>query len=120
MGLFDNKDYERMIGRLEGVIEHLKEENSFLRKQLERTQEALIAKESPVAYEHQKADEAAGEERELDPEEQRRNKIEKDIYKRHLTNIENPLFSDVDDMMDMLRRNLGIPESESLHNNEES
>ena len=120
MGLFDKAEFAQQIGRLEGMIEHLREENQFLRKQLERTQEALIAKESPTAYMHQKADEAKGEERPISPEEARRNQIEKDIYKRHLTNIEAPLFDDAEDMMDQLRRSMGVPESQPLHNNEES
>ena len=39
-----------LIAKKEAEVEHLREENKFLRGQVEKLQEALYAKESPVAY----------------------------------------------------------------------
>lgn len=95
------------------------------KRQLQHTQEALIAKESPEAYRDQKY--YAEQQRIEAPttqqlENQKQQARRADIAGRYITEMESPLFKDADDMIQMLTRATSVPlaETHSLHGNEES
>ena len=50
-----------LIAQKEAELEHLRQENAWLREKIDKLQDALIAKESPVAYQHMQMDKAAAE-----------------------------------------------------------
>ncbi len=124
MGLFDGDKKvaeAAAIARLETIVEHLTQENQYLREQVSKLQEALFAKESPVAYQHMKMDEAAANfDDGLTPEQrERRNKVA-EVTKKWVQQLEAPLFEDADDMVSALSKQIGAPEPSSLHDNSES
>lgn len=108
--------------RLEAEVEHLRDENAFLRRNVEKLQEALYAKESPLAYEQMKMDEAAlgtpydG----FSEEEIERRKREAEITKQYLASLEEPMFRSAEDMVSKLTKVMGAPVPTSIHENEES
>lgn len=90
------------VAVLEAQVESLKEEITFLRKQNERLQEALVAKESPVAYRTMKEDEAAltntaAPER-LDPK----------LITKFMAQREGALFGEVEDLISALGQLGGV------------
>lgn len=123
--MFDGKSKEALKEQLikqEAQVDHLVKENEFLRGQVDKLQQALIAKESPVAYHHQKMDEAALNSPEVlpTPEEIHEQKVRRETYQKWMENLEGPLFEDADEMVAALTRQIGVPEHESLHGNDES
>lgn len=130
MGLFDGDakaELAAKIASLEAHIEHYKDENAFLRGQVSKLQEALYAKESPVAYDQMRMDRMAAEYEDpsdqLSEQEIERRRKKMDLTRRYIQSIEEPLFSDAEDMIEKLTR-IGTPGSPltggSLHGNDES
>lgn len=83
---------------------------------LDRAYEALTAKEAPEAYRDRKI---AEPQRELTPEERRMRALA-EANRQLLTETENDLFKDADDMISTLQRVLGGPTLKSLHEDDES
>lgn len=111
------------LAKLEAQVEHLKEENQFLRGSVTKLQEALYAKESPVAYQAMKADEAALDwtPNEMTKEELEKKKLEREMTERWLREIEREnWFDDGDDLIASLSQMIGAPVPESMHENDES
>ena len=96
------------------------QEVKVLREQVLRLQEALISKEAPQAYEQLVID--------RDPEVEQKaaawSKIEEEnkMIGQYLEQIEKPLFSSGEDLIEALAETMGAPEigKASLHSNEES
>lgn len=107
---------------LRGEIKALHSQVEFLQDMLRKTQDALIAKEAPEAYQDQKAAAEAARpvsEEQAAQREQVRQKMALD--KKWLEELEAPLFKDADDMQSMLLGILNKPaESRSVHDNLES
>jgi len=128
VGFFDGDKKAELaahVSRLETQVDHFKEENGFLRKQVEKLQEALFAKESPVAYQQMKMDEAAMEAPSMptmSEEELHKRKIEREVMQRHITDLEagRPLFADAEEMESALIKMIGSPQTEPIHDNTES
>lgn len=129
MGVFGNgklgealEEVAKLKGRIE-FLEHQKEaleaHNENLLNMIEKLQDALIAKESPAAFDQMQADKAV-ERNPLTEEEKKRLHIEHETYNWMAAQEEKPLFDGADDMVDRLRTILGTPEPESLHGNDES
>jgi hypothetical protein len=121
----ENAVQKREIELLREQIGELKQDRLELKGQLQSTQEALIAKESPEAYRDQKyeADLAAAEEpTEAEQEASRLQRKRAEIAGRYLVEMESDLFKSPDDMIQILTRGTGAPLSEtaSLHGNDES
>ena len=117
----ENAGMKREIELLRDQIADLKENRSELIKQLKATQEALIAKESPDAYQEILAARAA--DKQITPEEIKERELQKKqiaIANAYINSMEDPLFKDKDDMESMLSRAVGIPELKSVHENGES
>lgn len=93
-------------------IEELKDERNNLRVRLDKAFDALVAKEAPAAYADNKADESeiAKTPEEIEKEERLR-KIAK-TNAQLLNEIEQPLFTDVDDMQAILIGKLGVPKGQ--------
>jgi hypothetical protein len=107
---------DKKVSELEA---HLLQENADLKKQVERLQEALIAKESPIAYAQMRMDQANAEDP-VDLEERERIKERNEFARRYAARIEEPFFIDADDMISKLSQVIGVPTPKSLHGNEES
>jgi len=110
-------------------ISELKEEIKELKHSLRYTQEALVAKESPEAYRDRKYEQDLAEaelnQKELTSEQidQRKERAARaDIAARYLHEMEKPLFTSAEDMIQQLTRSVGLPmvKTESLHGNSES
>ncbi len=130
MGLFKNKDEAiSRLGNLEGKIdiyEKLIEEQrstiEHLREQINRTQEALIATQHPIAYRHLKDDEAAAQAPEIPEVFSAESRQRKDWQDKYLDSLEGPIFNSADEMIETLKM-VGAPktiEPKSLHGNSES
>ena len=105
MGLFGKDKDNPIIASLEMQLASLKEEITFLRKQNERLQEALVAKESPLAYQTMKADEAM-----LNAPD-KSDKLQPNIVHEFLSRREGALFDDVEDLISALGQLSGkVPE----------
>lgn len=105
MGLFDNKDLVQAVresAKLEAMVETQRNEIEFLRKQVLKLQEALYAKESPVAYNQMKLDEVMADEIPQDPEEKQRLKSERDFYSKYAVEQERPLFETREELESVL------------------
>lgn len=107
---------DRKVSDLEA---RLIEENDRLIKQVERLQEALVAKESPIAYAQMRMDQANADNPD-DLEERQRMKERNEFARRYAASIEEPFFVDADDMIAKLSGIVGMPTPKSLHDNEES
>jgi hypothetical protein len=113
----------------ERVIE-LKEEKLALVKQLVNTQEALVAKEAPEAWRDQKyMEEQALIMANADPEKEKEQaeakrlmELKANTTSNYLRGMEESLFVDADDMIEMFTRAAGVPvlDNHSLHGNDES
>ena len=110
------------IARRDAECEHLRDEVAFLRSQVLKLQEALYAKESPVAYQQMKMDEATAEapNHGLPEEEVERRMKEAEITRKYVNSLEDPMFKDAEDMVARLTQNVGAPVPESVHGNDES
>lgn len=98
--------------------EFLLKENESLKKQIERLQEALIAKESPVAYQQMQVDKLDYESEV--PEDLTKLKEEAEFIRRAAIAQEQPFFADAEDMVSKLSAIVGINPPDSIHDNEES
>jgi len=121
----ENASLKREIELLrERAIEY-KEEIAELKKQLHYTQDALVAKESPEAYRDKKWEQDQAALEEITPEQKkRREEMVKraQIASQYIAEMEKPLFKDPEDMIEQLRRQLGVPmmDTAPLHENSES
>ena len=123
MALGDKKaNFAAEIARREAECEHLRDEVAFLRKQVTNLQEALYAKESPVAYNQMKLDEYMLNAPDHGPseEEMERKRKEAEITQQYINGLEGPMFADGDDMVARLTQNIGAPIPQSVHGNDES
>lgn len=104
----------------QALYEQAREDIKELREQVSKLQDALIAKESPRAYEQLVT--------ERDPEADKKREVwatveeENRLVGRYLEELEKPLFRDGEDLSEALAGMIGAPElgKESLHSNEES
>lgn len=108
--MFSNK----YIKFLEKDIEEKKAEIKMLQEQINKLQAALVARESPWAYEHFEKPRPEGEEK--------KNKFvdEQRIMREYAQAVEGPLFTSPDEMLESLGSVLGPPRSKSIHGNSES
>ena len=110
------------LAELKGENRALNSQVAFLQEQLRKTQDALVAKESPMAYQDQKDAEAAAQplsEEARAYQDKMRKQAELD--RKLLQEMEQPLFKNAEDMQTMLLGVLNRPsESRSLHNDGES
>jgi hypothetical protein len=120
--LAENVGMKKEIELLREFMEIQKQEISDLKGTLVKTQEALIAKESPMAYGDQKAEEEAN--RPLSPEEQaamEKFQREQRLLEQYAEEVEAPyLWQDADDMAEKLMPAIFQPGDESLHGDSES
>lgn len=114
----ENARLETRVEMMTEQIEGYKIEVSRLHEQLGRAQEALIAKESPQAYEDHRA--LRFDETFDSPEDQKQYEDQALINGGWLNGLEGPLFTDAEDMMDKLGVIQGVPEAQSLHGDGES
>jgi hypothetical protein len=110
------------LAEAKGELRAMRTHVTFLEEQLRKTQDALVAKESPAAYQDQKeAELAARPVSEGDTVAREKMKQQMAIDKKWLEELEQPLFKDADDMTAMLLGVLNRPsESRSVHENQES
>jgi hypothetical protein len=125
--MFDKKaQAAAALATLEAQLHHMKEENTFLRRQVEKLQEALFAKESPLAYAKMKEDEAAladpapsMSEKDVDYR-----RIESEVLTNRMMNSEKSFLDvfegDPEALLSALGKTIGAPESAPIHNNDES
>lgn len=110
------KENELLRDRIEEIRGELVQE----KEQVLRLQDALVAKESPLAYSDQR-DAARQDEA---PPDWVRDQIRKLNIERQIVDMEEqPLFRDaqeMEDMMDTLTQSVGVPSPPSPHGNEES
>jgi hypothetical protein len=99
---------------------HLEGEIEYLRAQVAKLTEALVAKESPIAYGQMKADQAAAEADPVNAEELARMRERDEFAMRYAARIEEPFFTDPEDMISKLTKIVGAPVASSLHGNKES
>jgi uncharacterized protein (DUF3084 family) len=105
--------------RLAEQVEEIRE----LRAMVARTQDALVAKESPEAYRDSKIAEAEAAAEDLSPEqieERRRITVRAETNLRYIEELEEPLFKGAQNMIDVLTRPTTVPKQGSLHGNSES
>jgi cell division septum initiation protein DivIVA len=120
------EDLRVMCAVLEKENEFLKERVAELKQEViehkeavATLQEALLVKEAPEVYHEKKAREY---EEHLSPEEQKHRAEQSErsrITRQYLENMESPLFRDADDMIEMLSRAVGTPQSPPLSNDGE-
>lgn len=103
----------KYIKFLENEIAELKEEVKTLKKENFNLQAAIVAQKAPMAYEHfaKKTPENKASER-MEKENQ--------FLRRYAQEIEQPLFSSVDEMIDLLGSRAGVPNPPAIHTNSES
>jgi len=106
------KDKE-FISLITAQIDQLKEENKYLRKQVENLQEALIAKESPLAYRDLKADQAS-----INTPDKDRN-VDSRLLNEFIAAREKDLFVDVDELISALGQLGGVPQAAPIGDGEE-
>lgn len=103
-------------------IEFLKTENERLVKQVETLQEAIVSKLAPLAYAEMKADEDIPEDGKSTADLLESWQEEMRVYKDYAAGIEQPSWTDAEDMIDKLSAVVGVSSSanKSIHGNEES
>jgi len=118
----ENLAMKKEIEMLREFMESQKQEISDLKEALTKTQEALIAKESPMAYMDQKSAEEAAIP--LTPEQiasQEKFEREQALLEQYAEEVERPhLFLDAEDMQEKLLGATFDPGDESLHGDNES
>jgi hypothetical protein len=116
----------RLETSLELLTRQLEEKNAELvqlRDALTRAQDALVAKESPEAYRDRRNAEYDAQDIPMTPEQRaagRRRRKLAEMNGRLLNEMEEPMFKDAEDMIDILTRHQSPPEHGSLHGNDES
>lgn len=122
------KDQEEIIQVYKDRAEELKvqlfaerEINQELRSQIKSLQDGLLNLAAPQAYQDLQADKGIPSP-EVSDDEKKRIATVREIQESHLNNIEKPLFTSPEDMIDLLSSSLmsEVGETESLHNNSES
>lgn len=103
---------------LKRAYEEIVKERDYLRDRIRVLEEALIATKSPQAYTQMVHDRV--ELANPNPGSHSRISQEQEIYQKYISQIEQPLFKDVQDMEDALQTVLNVPQSESVHENTES
>ena len=118
----ENAVMSAKITFLEETLTEKREEIRDVKQQLRSTQEALIAKEAPLAYMDQMDEkDQVEEETPQQIETRRRHTLQAEAEKRLLQEIESPLFIDKDDLIEQLTRAVGAPScDEPLHPGGES
>lgn len=125
----ENAAAKRENELLREQLSSLKDDVKDLRNQLRYAHEALVAKESPEAWRDRKYHEELAaldaNKPEMSEEEKKARELQvkrAEIAKRYLHQLEQPLFTDRDDMIEQLTRAHGLPmvATESLHGNDES
>lgn len=108
--------------RLEAKADLLQDENERLRKQVDYLQQALVSSIAPDAYSDMKAEQAAAEDDAPSQEAWRKYDNEMKLLGEYGASIEQPFFSDPDDMIDKLTQMAGGIQvaDKSIHDNEES
>jgi len=128
MIIAENAAMKVKVEMLAERVEELKEEKLALTEQLRHTQDALVAKEAPEAYRDKKyMEEQALIMAQADPSEEQTEAVRIQELKaattsNYLRGIEDRLFIDADDMIEMFSRSVDKPmlDSKSLHGNDES
>ena len=122
MILSENVVMRKELEMLREFLEERKQEIADLKVSLAKTQDALIAKESPMAYIDQKTAEAAATP--LTPEQKKaveKFEAEQELLAQYAEEVERPnLFLDADDMEMKLIGAIHQPGDESLHGDGES
>jgi hypothetical protein len=119
----ENAAKETEIRMLREQLQEKKEEILELKATVRRTQDALIAKESPDAYQDQVNARYDAEATELTEEQRTQIEQGREVARMNeelLSSMESPLFHDADDMLAMLARPQGAPEAPSFHGDDES
>jgi len=101
--------YQKFI---EKELEEAKEEIKRLRKENSNLQAALVARDSPMAYEHYA--------KEYPEDNNRKQQEQFNAVKRYTDLMEGPLFESADEMIHSLGTAMGVPKSTSIHKNNES
>jgi hypothetical protein len=121
--LNENAGMKREIELLREMLEDKKKDIEELQAALRRTQDALVAKESPEAYRDHRAAEAAADQEPTPEQQKRMDEMREEAIRtqRLIDGMEDPLFKDAEDLVDKLSPLLmGNPELGSLHNDGES
>jgi len=93
----------------------------YLRKQVDRLQNALLAIEHPQTYQTLKDDQFIEDNPDIEETEADvKRREEAAIMNNYMQQMENPTFRDADDMYDMLGGRIGPPQAEPLHHDNES
>jgi len=108
-----DKVAEQFVALMTAQLDQLKDENQHLRRQVEKLQEALIAKESPLAYRDLKADQSAVKEPDVD-----RN-VDIRLVSEFMAAREKDLFVDVDELISALGQLGGPPTAPPVGDGEE-
>lgn len=111
---------QREVSLLREFLASKDKEAEDLRASIRVLQDALIAKESPVAYRDMKVAEDRALEQPIDPAIAQKNRDMVEATRLITREIEEPLFTDADDMISALSRVAGGPKFNSLHGNSES
>lgn len=110
MALFGKEKGNPIIASLEAQVASLKDEVIFLRKQNEKLQEALVAKESPLAYQTMKADEAMlGQKESSQPD-----RLDSKFVTKFMAQREGALFDEVEDLISALGHLGAVPEAKPI------
>lgn len=99
----------RLCAKWEAKIEAKDEELAHLRLQVDKLQDALVAKEAPQAYAELNRRQA---EREMSPEDieaQAQARKEARMAKELIEQMEGPIFTSVDDLKSTLVQTIGPP-----------
>ena len=95
-------------------IETLRQDKVELVTRLNLLQDALVAKESPIAY----------RDRQYTPEVKPDPRISNDLEMMHRymeeLKSDRPMFDTADDLIYLVNSARGVPQSKSIHNNDES
>lgn len=113
---------EAKLEMREERIAELQTEVSELKAMVIRTQDALVAKESPDAWREGKVAEyeANHQPTEEEKEEIRKQRLRAETNALYLENMEQPLFKGAQEMIDILSPIRETPRTSSLHENGES
>ncbi len=112
---------DAQLVRLEAQLESKESELDFLRKQVNRLQEALFSKVAPEAYADMQADMADLADTGGTSDALKAKQEEARVSNEYLASIEKPFFSNAEDAMDKLSAICGVNiDHGSIHGNEES
>jgi cell division protein FtsB len=107
-------------GKPSNLEEYLKAEVDRLQAQIERLQDALIAKESPEAYRDMLMTKLDDEASTASTANMDRLREESEVIQQIAAGMEKPVFNDAEDMVSKLSQIVGVNMPGSVHDNEES